>query len=76
MTLDQLKAEALNLPEESRISLFESLLRSFAEASGLDDEIARAWIEEAARRDQEMGEGPEAEIPAEEVFARLRSRPR
>jgi predicted ATPase len=37
-----------------------------------DDEIARAWLEEADRRDRAMDDGSEPEIPAEEVFARIR----
>ena len=73
LTLDQLEAEALKLPEESRIQLFERLLRNFTEASDLDEGAARAWAEEAERRAQAMEDGSEPEIPAEEVFARVRS---
>jgi len=73
LTLEQLEAEALRLPEESRAHLFERLLRSFTEAPDVDAEIARTWGEEAARRDQAMDAGIEKGIPAEEVFARLRS---
>jgi hypothetical protein len=39
----------------------------------LDDEIARAWTEEAERRDKAMESGEELGIPSEEVFRRLRS---
>ncbi len=73
MTLDQIKAEALKLPDESRIKLFESLLRSFEENLDLDEKVARAWAEEADRRDRAMEDGSEPEIPADEVFARVRS---
>jgi putative addiction module component (TIGR02574 family) len=73
LTPDQLEAEALKLPQESRIKLFERLLRSFEEILDLDDEAARAWAEEADRRDRAMDDGTEPEIPAEEVFARVRS---
>ncbi len=73
MTLDQIKAEALKLPDESRIKLFESLLRSFEEKQDLDEEVARVWAEEAERRAQAMADGSEPDIPAEEVFARVRS---
>lgn len=41
----------------------------------LDDEIAHAWLEEVDRRDRAMDDGSEPEIPAEEVFARIRARP-
>ena len=73
MTLDQIKAEALKLPDESRIKLFESLLRSFEEQQDLDEGVARVWAEEAERRAQAMANGSEPDIPAEEVFARVRS---
>ena len=73
LTLDQLEAEALRLPEESRIQLFERLLRSFTEASDLDEGAAQAWAEEAERRARAMEDGSEPEIPADEVFARVRS---
>ena len=73
LTPDQLESEALTLPQESRIKLFERLLRSFEETLDLDDEVARAWAEEADRRDRAMDDGTEPEIPAEEVFARVRS---
>lgn len=73
MTLDQIQAEALKLPDESRIKLFESLLRSFEEQQDLDEGVARVWAEEAERRAQAMADGSEPDIPAEEVFARVRS---
>jgi putative addiction module component (TIGR02574 family) len=73
MTLDQIQAEALKLPDESRIKLFESLMRSFEEQQDLDEGVARVWAEEAERRAQAMADGSEPDIPAEEVFARVRS---
>jgi putative addiction module component (TIGR02574 family) len=73
LTVDQLEAEALKLPEESRIRLFETLLHSFEKAAELDAGVARVWAEEAERRAQAMDDGSEPEIPAEEVFARVRS---
>jgi len=73
-TLAQLEDEVLSLPEESRAQLMERLLTSFREEQGSTDaEIARAWIEEAERRDQAMSSGRELGIPAEEVFRKLRS---
>jgi putative addiction module component (TIGR02574 family) len=70
-TLDEIEAEALRLPEEDRARLFESLLLSFDETQ--EEENARVWAEEAARRDQAMDSGEEPGIPADEVFRRLRS---
>jgi putative addiction module component (TIGR02574 family) len=73
-TLEQIADEVLRLPEESRARLMERLLSSFQEPAGSDDEdIARAWVEEAERRDDEMSSGREGGLPAQEVFAKLRS---
>lgn len=72
LTPEQLEAEALRLPEEPRLRLFERLLRSFEEGAELDDEVARAWLDEAERRDRAIDEGTLAERPADEVFSRLR----
>jgi putative addiction module component (TIGR02574 family) len=73
MTWDQIETEALKLPQDARVRLFESLLRSFQGAPIQDDGIAQAWAEEAERRDRSMESGEETGIPAEEVFRRLRS---
>jgi putative addiction module component (TIGR02574 family) len=72
-TLDQIEAEVLRLPEDARAKLMERLLLSFTEEKDSDEEVARAWVEEAERRDQEMSSGKEPGIPAEEVFRKLRS---
>jgi putative addiction module component (TIGR02574 family) len=74
-TLEQIEDEVLRLPEESRARLMERLLASFQAQAGSDEEgIARAWAEEALRRDDEMSSGSEKGVPAEEVFSKLRSR--
>ena len=39
----------------------------------LDEEATLVWAEEAERRAQAMEDGREPEIPAEEVFARVRT---
>jgi putative addiction module component (TIGR02574 family) len=73
-TLEQIADEVLRLPEESRAKLMERLLSSFQEQAGSDDEdTARAWVEEAERRDDEMSSGREAGLTAQEVFSKLRS---
>jgi hypothetical protein len=73
-TLEQIEDEVLHLPEESRARLMERLLRSFEGQGGpQEDDIARAWVEEAERRDHEMSSGSEEGRPAEEVFSKLRS---
>lgn len=73
MTLEQIETEALALSEESRARLLERLLLSFDETVQGDDTVARAWVEEAERRDQEMNIDGESGIAAEEMFERLRS---
>jgi putative addiction module component (TIGR02574 family) len=71
-TLHEIETEVLRLPEEDRARLVERLLLSFEETAQ-EEEIARVWAEEAARRDQAMESGEEPGIPADEVFRRLRS---
>lgn len=72
--LEQIEDEVLQLPEESRARLMASLLGSFLGTGGvLDEDIARSWVEEAERRDEEMSSGAEEGIPAEKVFAKIRS---
>ena len=73
MTFNQIEAEVLALPEKSRAKLLERLLLSFEEKLQTDEEVARAWTEEAERRDQEMNSSGELGVPAAEVFKRLRS---
>jgi len=70
-TVEELEADALDLSQEDRTRLFERLLLSFDAPA--DDEVARAWAEEALRRDEAMESGEEPGVPAEEVFQRLRS---
>jgi hypothetical protein len=73
-TLEQIEDEALQLPEESRARLMERLLLSLREkGEPAEEEIVRAWVEEAECRDQEMSSGAEEGVPAEEVFSRIRS---
>ena len=69
-----LEAEVLSLPDEPRLELLHRLLQSFyAERPSEEARIARIWNEEAARRDREMETGEDPGIPAEELFAQLRS---
>ena len=71
LTVDEIEAGALNLPEAERARVFERLLLSFQLSE--DDEIARSWAEEAERRAQAMESGEESGVPAEEVFRKARS---
>jgi putative addiction module component (TIGR02574 family) len=69
-TVDELETKALALPEPDRVRLVGALVRSLT----ADDEIAAAWFDEAEARDREMGEDPDAGVPAGEVFRRATAR--
>jgi putative addiction module component (TIGR02574 family) len=74
MTVEQIEVEVLQLPEQARAELLGRLMRSLANTSALDPDVAEAWVQEAIRRDEEMESGAVAGIPAEEVLAELRSK--
>jgi len=72
MTRSQLVAEALKLDPEDRIEVAHQLLASL---EGLPEaEIEALWLAEAERRDLALDRGELKSIPADEVFANLRSR--
>ncbi len=73
MTLEQIEAEVLKLPEQAQEELLGRLRRSLADPSAMDPNVAKAWAQEAVPRDEEMESGSVAGIPAEEVFEELRS---
>lgn len=68
MNLQEIEAQALQLPLEQRAALVRHLLASLEEA----DEFERAWAEESARRFADLKEGRVKAIPAAEVFAEAR----
>ena len=70
MSVQELEAEILKLPSHERARLAEVLIESLDE----EDEISRAWADEAERRYEELRSGGVEAVPAEEVFARIRSR--
>jgi putative addiction module component (TIGR02574 family) len=74
MTVEQIEAEVLKLPEQARVELLSRLMRSLADTSALEPDVAEAWLQEAIRRDEEMESGAVAGIPAEEVLAELRNK--
>jgi putative addiction module component (TIGR02574 family) len=74
MTVEQIEAEVLQLPEQARAELLGRLMRSLADTSALDPDVAEAWVQETIRRDAEMESGAVTGVPAEEVFAELRSK--
>lgn len=68
MGVQEMEAELLKLPSHERARLAEVLIASLDE----EDEIARAWADEAERRYEELRSGAVKGIAAEEVFARIR----
>ena len=74
MTVEQIEAEVLKLPEQARVELLGWLMRSLADTSAMDPDVAEAWAQEAMRRDAEMESGHVAGSPAEEVFEDLRNK--
>ncbi len=70
-TLRELKAEALELPVESRGELATTLLDSLEPS---DAEIQKCWVLEAERRAEEMRSGRVRGEPVGEAMARIRAK--
>ncbi len=70
--LKDIAAEALELPLTSRAELASQLLASLDDPT--EEESEQLWAEEAERRYAAYQAGHIDAIPADEVFARLRSR--
>lgn len=70
--LKDIAAEVLELPLTARAELASQLLDSLEDLS--EEENEQLWAEEAERRYAEYKAGNVEAIPADEVFARLRSR--
>lgn len=72
--LEEIASEALQMSVESRAALAKRLLDSLDDLA--PEEYERLWVEEAARRYQQLKAGTARSIPSEEVFAKLDARPR
>lgn len=72
--LEEIASDALKMSVESRAALAKRLLDSLDELSPEENE--RLWVEEAARRYQQLKAGTARSTASEEVFARLDARPR
>jgi Putative addiction module component len=72
--LEDIASEALQMSLESRAALAKRLLDSLDELA--PEEYERLWVEEAARRYQQLKTGTARSIPSKDVFARLDARPR
>ena len=70
--LEEIAAEALELPITTRAKLASRLLDSLDDIS--EEESDKLWAEEGERRYADYKAGRIKATPADEVFARLRSR--
>lgn len=64
--------DALSLPADERLDLIERLLHSLN--LPIDEQIERAWADEAERRVTDIDAGKTKLIPADDVFYRLRDK--
>ncbi len=72
--LEQITSEALQMSIEARAALAKKLLDGLEHLTPVENE--RLWIEEAARRFQQLRNGTARSVPSEELFARLDARNR
>jgi putative addiction module component (TIGR02574 family) len=70
LTFEELTAEAMRLPVESRALLADTLVESLD--SGEIDEVQRLWTAEAIRRRDEVRSGQVKSIPGEQVLDEVR----
>jgi len=72
--LQDIEAQALQLPLGERGRLVERLLQSLeSESDDTPENIAKAWEEEIARRIEQMDAGLTESIPYEQVRAEMRA---
>lgn len=72
MTIDELKREALRLDPSQRAGLARDLLDSLDDLS--EPEVERLWLDEAARRHEQVVSGEVVTVPFEEALAKARTR--
>lgn len=72
--LEEIASEALEMSVDARAALAKRLLDSLDDLA--PQEYERMWVEEAARRYQQLKNGTAKSIASDEVFARLETRPR
>jgi hypothetical protein len=70
LTLEQLTAEAMQLPIESRVLLADRLVESLD--SGELDDIQQLWTAGAIRRRDEIRSGQVKSIPGDQVLEEVR----
>ena len=71
-TIEDIENEIRSLSADDRMHLLRDLI---ADLDGsMDEDVEKAWLEEAQRRYKELKEGEVELVPAEEVFAQARAR--
>ncbi len=68
MTLEQIESEVLKLSEASRTELLTHIIESLDQTTVQENDVSKAWIEIATKRDQQMDSDPSQSISAEEVL--------
>ena len=68
-TVEEIKAEALNLPTGQRARLVEKLIASL----DADPDIENAWAAEVERRHAEIESGLVSLLPGAETLAKLKA---
>lgn len=71
LSIEQITAEALSLPDDQRLQLVEQLIESFE--SEVDGAVQTSWIAEAKRRRDEIRSGAVQPIPGEDALAQVRA---
>jgi len=77
MTIEQLEAEAMNLPVRERIRLAQDLWESIIPEAEADPDLLPLTEEQVAELERRLAEherDPSSAVPWEEVRARLRAR--
>jgi hypothetical protein len=69
-SVEQLMKEVLALPNTSRALFAEKLVESLE--FNIDENIDKAWVNEAQKRHQEIREGKVTPISGEEALAQVR----
>jgi putative addiction module component (TIGR02574 family) len=73
-SLPEIEKDALRLSAEDRARLAVRLLSSLEESAESPEELEKLWLAEAERRFQELRDGVVQGIPAQDVFAELRTK--
>lgn len=70
--IEDIESEIRTLSADDRMHLLRDLIADLD--GGLDEDVEKAWLEEAERRYKELKEGKVESVPAKEVFAQARAR--